>query len=133
MGARFLSFWMLLVSVILALILSACGSQPTGPAQVVESLLQALVDKDEARYVSLTCADWEMDALIEYDAFSLVATTLDGLDCQHTGMEGDAALVTCQGRIQATYSNEIQTFDLSDRVYRVIPQSGDWLVCGYTR
>jgi len=55
---------------------------------------------------------------------------LEGLSCAQTGTDGDAALVTCQGRLIATYGNEDQEIDLSARTYRLVEQGGDWLVCG---
>ena len=114
-------------------IIAACSPQKAPAAQAVETYLRALAGKDEARLVSLTCGEWEAEALLEYDAFTLVETSLKDLDCQQTGSGGDAALVTCRGSIQATYQNEVQQFDLGGRLYRVVQQGGDWLICGYTR
>jgi hypothetical protein len=115
----------------LAAVLPACSGGQHASATAVETFLQALADKNEAQYTTLTCADYELDALLEYDAFSLVKTRLEGLDCQATLVEGDNATVICQGEIVATYGNEDQTFDLSERSYAVINQGGIWLVCGY--
>jgi hypothetical protein len=64
------------------------------------------------------------------DTFQAVAARLDGLSCARTGSDGDTALVTCKGKLIATYGNEDQELDLSTRTYRVIEQGGDWLVCG---
>lgn len=106
----------------------------TSPAvQTLESYLTALVDKDEARLSNMVCPDYEADALLEYDSFGAVKTSLDGLSCKQTGQDGDSILVTCQGKIRASYSNETQDFDLGKRVYRLKPQGNDWLVCGYTK
>ena len=80
--------------------------------------------------VALTCSTYETDALLEYDAFSLVKTRLEGLDCQTSNEQDDTASVVCQGTIIATYGSEDQNFGLSDRVYQVVNQSGDWLVFG---
>ena len=60
-------------------------------------------------------------------------TTLTEIDCQQTGMDGDEAIVVCRGSIDATYSNEVRNFDLSERIYRVINTGSDWLVCGYSK
>jgi hypothetical protein len=73
-----------------------------------------------------------MDVLLELDAFQGVDTSLDGLACAQTGQQDDATLVTCQGKIVATYANEKQEFDLSKRAYRLVPQGDGWLVCGYS-
>jgi hypothetical protein len=124
---------MLLLSLLALAVLAGCGPQKSPAAKAVEAHLTALVNKDEASLTALTCADWETDALLEYDAFANLSATLKDLDCQQTGSDGDAALVTCKGSIEASYNNEIQSFDLGQRVYKVVPQSGDWLVCGYSQ
>lgn len=115
----------------LAVGVAACSRAEHPAAAAVESFIQALADKDEARYVTLTCGDFEADALMEYDAFSLVKTRLEDLDCQVVSVEGDVAAVSCQGRIIATYGNENQVFNLDERRYQVLNQGGEWLVCGY--
>lgn len=126
----------LVFAILLTLLaLTACAASQTGgdpaPVQALETYLQALANKDEARVSSMVCPEWEADALLEYDSFQAVETALEGLDCQQTGSEGDTALVNCQGKIQATYSNEVQEFDLSNRTYRMIRQGEDWQVCGF--
>lgn len=110
-------------------LLSACGPSKHPAAAAVEAYLQALVNKDESRLVSLSCPDFEETALLELDSFSLVKTRLEGLDCQAQAQE-DSASVTCQGQILATYGTEDQQFDLSGRTYQVKNIGGDWLVCG---
>ena len=100
--------------------LTACSGGKHPAAVSVEAFLQALVDKDEARMVSLTCNTYETDALLEYDAYSLVKTRLDNLDCQVSSEQADVASVVCQGAIIATYGSEDQDFDLSERVYQVV-------------
>ena len=124
----------LVVSLILfvsTLVLVACGSQnKAAPAKAVEDYLNALVAKDSNRLTTLSCADWEDDALLELDSFQAVTTKLDGMSCQQTGTDGDTALVLCKGKIIATYNNENQEMDLSTRTYQVVQQDGDWLICG---
>ena len=117
-------------SLLLPVLLYACGPSKNPAATAVESYLRALVDKDEARLVGLTCKDYEADALLEFDSFSLVKTRLEGLKCQAQGTSESAASVTCQGQIIASYGAEDQTFDLSGRNYQVQKEGGDWLVCG---
>ena len=115
---------------LMAAVLAACSTGKHPAALSVEAFLKALVDKDEAGMVALTCSEFETDALLEYDAFSLVKTRLEGLDCQTSSEQDNRASVTCQGTIIATYGSEDQDFELSDRVYSMVKQSGDWLVCG---
>jgi len=115
----------------LTFFLAACIGGEHPAAATVEAFVQALADKNEAQYVTLICADYELDALLEYDSFSLVKTHIDGLDCQAVSVDGDTAEITCQGEIVATYGNEDRTFDLSERGYQVVNQDDQWLVCGY--
>ena len=125
-------FFLLLILVLLAILaLAACATQKEdAPAKAVEDYLNALVAKDSDRLTTLSCSDWEDDALLELDSFQAVTTKLDGLACQQTGTDGDTALVLCKGKIIATYNNEDQDLDLSVRTYQVVQQDGDWLVCG---
>lgn len=113
-----------------ALSLSACATNNNAPAQAVEDYLDALVTKDADRLATLSCGDWEDDALLELDSFQAVTARLEGVSCEQTGTDGDAALVLCNGNIVATYNDEDQELDLSVRTYQVVQEGGDWLVCG---
>ena len=115
---------------LLAGLLYACGSSRHPAVTAVETYLRALTDKDEARFVGLTCKDFEADALLEFDSFSLVKTRLEGLQCQAQDTGEAAASVTCQGQIIASYGAEDQQFDLSGRKYQVQKEGSDWLICG---
>jgi hypothetical protein len=120
----------LAASLFLAGLLYACGPSKHPAVAAVEDYLRALVDKDEARFVGLACKDFEADALLEYDSFSLVQTRLEGLQCQAQDGGETSASVTCQGQIVASYGTEDQQFDLSTRKYQVQKEGSDWLVCG---
>jgi hypothetical protein len=122
----------LIVSVIIcSLVLSACASSSeNAPVQAVENYLNALVAKDGDRLSTLSCADWEDDALLELDSFQAVTARLEGLACEQTGTDGDTALVLCNGNIVATYNEEDQELDLSVRTYQVVQEGGEWVVCG---
>jgi hypothetical protein len=122
---------LILILVILTNLLSACASKrEDAPVKAVEDYLNALVAKDSDRLTTLSCSDWEDDALLELDSFQAVTTKLDGLACSQTGTDGDTALVLCKGKIIATYNNENQELDLSTRTYQVVQQDGDWQICG---
>lgn len=124
-------FLILILGIASTLALSACASKSSnGPAKAVEDYLNALVAKDSNRLTTLSCKDWEDDALLELDSFQAVTTKLDGMACTQTGTDGDTALVLCKGKIITTYNNEDQELDLSTRTYQVVQQGGDWLVCG---
>lgn len=111
--------------------LSACASSnDNAPAKAVENYLNALVAKDANRLATLSCSEWEDDALLERDSFQAVTVRLEGLACEQTGTEGDTALVLCRGKIIATYNNEDQELDLDVRTYQVVQDGGEWLVCG---
>lgn len=115
----------------LSLILSACkGGDSNGTVAAVEGYINALASKDQASLVSLSCAEWESDAIVELDSFQLVTVTVDGLACQQTGTDGNVTLVDCQGKFLMSYNGEPQELDLSTRTYQVVEQGGDWLVCG---
>jgi hypothetical protein len=101
--------------------------------QAVVSFLEALTNKEEALMISYTCPGYELGALLEYDAYALVKIRLENLSCQETSQENGAAQVSCQGSIEATYGSEQRSFDLSERTYQIIQDSGAWLVCGYTK
>ena len=121
----------LLIIMLTGILLTACsGSGDDAPAKAVEAYLNALVAKDENRLPTLVCGDWEQDALIELDSFQAVTPRLDNAVCKQTGTDGDTALVSCTGKIIATYNNEDQEMDLSVRTYQVVQDNGDWLVCG---
>ena len=123
--------FLVLILVIVTHLLSACSSKSNdAPAKAVEDYLNALVAKDVDRLTTLSCSDWEDDALLELDSFQAVTTKLDGLACSQTGTEGDTTLVLCKGKIITSYNNEDEELDLSVRTYQVVQQGGDWLVCG---
>ena len=125
------TFSLIFLLVFTILLLAACTSNAdNAPVQAVENYLNALVEKDANRLTTLSCGDWEDDALLELDSFQAVTARLEGLACEQTGADGETALVLCSGNIVATYNNEDQQLDLSVRTYQVVQESGEWLVCG---
>ena len=112
------------------LILSACGTGGDPSAQVVQKYLQAMVAGDASQTAKYACKDFEDQASKDADSFTGVKASLDGAACKKTGSDQGADLVSCTGKITATYGNEQQAFDLAGPVYKVIQQNGDWLVCG---
>ena len=125
---RKLALLVILLSM-LALSLSACGSQAADPAsKAVVDYLNALVAKDSTKLSALSCASWESSALLELDSLQAVKTRLDGVSCKTSGTTSGTSQVNCQGRILATYNGEDQTLDISARTYQVVQQGGDYLV-----
>lgn len=100
-------------------------------AQTVEAYLKAMIAKDSTRLTTLSCKDWEMQALLEMDGFQAVKAELEGLACSAAGTDGAATLVNCKGNIAATYGNEVQKISLERQTYKVQQVGGEWRVCGY--
>lgn len=125
--------WSLLFIVVLlsGLILSACAGGQDAPAQTVELYHQALVDKDQEKLISYSCADWESQALLELDSFVSVDTELVDMTCQTVSEEGDTAQVSCNGAISASYNGEAREFPLSGRTFLVVKENNEWRLCGY--
>ena len=124
-------FFLILLIVVLIPLLSACASgNDNASAKSVEDYLTALVEKDANRLSTLSCGDWEDDALLELDSIQNVTARLEGMSCEQTGSEGSTALVNCSGKIILTYTNEDQEIDLGARTFEVVQEAGEWLVCG---
>ena len=125
------TFSLILFIVFCTLAVSGCvSSNDNAPVQTVEAYLNALVEKDANRLTTLSCGEWEEDALLELDSFQAVSARLEGLACEQTGTDGETALVLCNGNIVASYNEEDQELDLSVRTYQVMEEGGEWLVCG---
>lgn len=121
----------MLVSLLSLLLLAGCAGGKSEAASTVEAYLAALVGKQSDQLSTLSCADWESSALTELDAFQNVEAQLVDLACSETGKDGDTTLVTCSGKITASYNGELQEFPLGDRVYQLVSEGGELRVCGY--
>jgi hypothetical protein len=124
----------LIMGFILVFLVTGCGGASArlkSPEKAVESYLNALVNKDSDNLSILSCADWEASALMEFDSLQAVTVRLDGLACTKTGEDGNYSLVNCIGKIVATYNGEDQNIELSPRIYKVVNQNDEYLVCGY--
>ena len=120
----------------LTFLLVACSTQKNNGAEaVVEQYFQAIVNGDEDRIATLSCADWESSARADVAAFYGVKARLEGVTCTkvETGESapGDSVVIECGGAIIATYNNEDASFELAGKQFKVIDQGGEWLVCGY--
>ena len=115
---------------ILVFLFAACAPA-AGPEKAVEKYFQAVDKKDSSQLSTIACQAWEADALMIMDSFQAVTTELDGLTCQQTGTDSNGmAVVSCQGKILASYEGEMLEFDLSIQEYLVENLNGEWLVCG---
>ncbi len=130
------SLFILSFVVLLAFLLAGCSQaqSSTNPPEVqaLESYVRALAAKDEAAYSRLICPSWEAQAFLEYDAYQGVESRLGDLSCRRTGGQGNAATVSCQGKITLSYGVEKQEVDLATRSYQLVSSGGSWQVCGYT-
>lgn len=121
-----------LAALLLALIISGCSNPGTGAAPAaVEAYLQALVQQDLNRMISVSCADWEAQAKVEHNSFAAVSLELKDLKCQEIGSDSDFKLVDCSGSIIANYGAEDLEIDVAGRTYQVISEGGEWRMCGY--
>ena len=122
-------FWRAL-ALSLFLTLAACSSKSPA-AQAVEDYWQAMVTQNSDLISQLSCAEWEEQAVMEVDSFQAVKARLEGMACAESGKEGEDVLVSCQGKIVATYNDEDRELALDARQVLVRPAGGEWLVCGY--
>ncbi len=112
--------------------LVACSSAPAGdPAQRIEAYLQARVKGDVERMITLSCAAWEPNARLEATSIQGRSPTLDALACRTSATEGNAAFITCTGRIITNYDGERREFDLAERQFKAMQEGGEWRMCGY--
>lgn len=118
-----------ILAVILAALLAACADEGS-PSRAIEAYLKAKVASDADELVKLSCAAWEANAAQDALSFKSVKAELQDMRCQAGDKDGDATLVTCQGRIAAEYDGEVRTQDLSAVTYRAVKEGGEWKMCG---
>ena len=116
-------------------LLAACGGGggdspgTIGPAETVERYLTAKVGRDTDTVRALLCSAAEANLERESRAFETVSDArIEGMKCTVTHESDDAATVSCEGRIVASYGMEETEFDLSS--YRVVKEDGEWKWCG---
>jgi hypothetical protein len=125
-------FRILLLWTVLLLMISNCSSESADNAPgAVENYLGALVSKDENQMINQSCADWESQAKLELNSFAAVEASLENLNCETSGQEGDYILVDCKGIIIANYGAEVLEIDLQKRTFQVLQEGGEWRMCGY--
>jgi hypothetical protein len=119
-----------IITILFALLLSACAKQADLPAAAVEAYWKAMASKDSAALSSLSCADYEGTALSTMDSFLAVDLVLTDLTCSSTNNTGDKADVNCKGSLTASYGSENFDFELSNKIFVATNPAGDWLMCG---
>lgn len=131
-SARIMRRMVWVAGVWLALILASCAGSSARPEEAVETFLKALMDRDEDRLYGAICPEWEAQAELELAAFSGVRGTLEGLNCQASGTDGQYTLVACQGKMLLNYNNrESRERSLDDKTYLARQVDGEWKMCGY--
>lgn len=121
----------LAIFILVSILAVGCSGGSQDAASVTKAYLQALVAKDENTISDLSCADWEAQAKLEVESMQSVSAALKDVSCKVSGTDSDKTLVSCQGSIQFTYTNESQQLDLSQRTYVMTKEGGEWRVCGY--
>ena len=123
----------ILLFVIAAVLLAACGGgqSSASAADATYAYLEALANKDKDTVVSLTCKDWEEQAMLEVDALMSVGAQLNNVSCSQVGEEGSDVLVVCGGSLDLTYNDEIRAIELDKRTYTMTMEDGQWRVCSY--
>jgi hypothetical protein len=126
--------WITILIILIALVsAAACSSQgaTNTPTDAIGAYIHALVAKDTNQVITLSCAAWEEQARQELRSFDANTLELKDLQCQEAGQEANATLVTCTGSILANYGAEQMELDLSNQVYKVVQEAGEWRMCGY--
>ena len=125
--------FLLLSSLLVMMGLAGCANQNAGSpaAEAIDAYLDALVQKEENQMINLACAEWESQAKLEFDSFAAVKVTLEGPGCTEAMQDGSIILVTCSGKIIASYGEEDLIIELKDRKYQVVIEDGEWRMCGY--
>lgn len=116
---------------LLALLLAACA-QPDNPVPTIERYIEARVAADLDTMVALSCADWELQAVVEASTFQALNASIEGMSCQVDGEEGDATRVACTGTIVTDYRGEEREWDLAAQTFLATFEGGDWRMCGYS-
>lgn len=120
----------LLGVIVFSLVLSACAKESSA-SEAIESYLKAKVDSNVEKLVTLACANYEAEAVLDADSFEGLNAKLQDLTCTESGTEGDSTLVTCSGTLQIEYrGEEPRTSPLDDTVYLARKVGSEWKMCG---
>ncbi len=127
--SRIISIFIPLIAFIF--ILSACSSSQNGAVTAIENYIRAESDQNEAQVSNLSCASWEVSALVEVDSLAGVGSKVENLACEQAGENGADTYVSCTGVLALDYNGEAQQIDLSSRTYIARQEGGEWRMCGY--
>ncbi|MFN2136276.1 MAG: hypothetical protein ACK2UK_10000 [Candidatus Promineifilaceae bacterium] len=110
-----------------AMLLVACSSGASAdPAATVQQYMKAKADGDADTIRQLLCSEMEGVLEREIRTFESVSDVrIEGMACQRVS---DSDVVTCSGKIVASYGTEDTEFPLAS--YRVVDEDGEWKWCG---
>lgn len=128
---RFMFRYILLLVLLAFMIVTCQSTKGKDASSVVVDYFKALVAKDANQAVNLSCAAWEGQAQLEADTFAINPATAQDIQCKVTSEAGNAATVTCTGKLVLDYNGEKQEINLADRSYQVVQEGGEWRMCGY--
>jgi len=115
------------ILIVFVFVLSACSSgSGADPSDTVEKYLQAKADANVNTIGQLLCS--EMEGVLERESRTFESVSgvhIEGMACEQVG---ESQVVTCQGKIVATYGTEDTEFPLAS--YRVVEEDGEWKWCG---
>ena len=116
----------LIIVFLMLIVLTACSSGGGDPADTVEKYIQAKADADSNKLSKLLCS--EMESILERESHTFESVSgvhVEDMACKQVG---DSQVVSCQGKIVATYGTEETEFPLAS--YRVVKEDGEWKWCG---
>lgn len=117
----------IMLAVLPLLFFAACSSGAgADPSATVEKYLQAKADSDASTISQLLCS--EMEAVLERESRTFESVSgvhIEDMACEQVG---ESQIVTCEGKIVATYGTEDTEFPLAS--YRVVEEDGEWKWCG---
>jgi len=113
----------------LALLLLVACAADAKPEDAVSDYLTARVAGDADALRGLACAAWEEEAVLQAETFQALDARLEGLACQQTSRNGDAAVISCTGTIIITYTGENSEQPVAG-AFSVVKEDDEWKVCG---
>jgi len=110
-------------------LLAACAEEKSA-SDVIEDYIKAIAAGDADKAVSLSCADWELEAQKDANGFKPYESEIENLSCQTDGKDGDFTRVVCEGKIITNYGvGGVREVNLSNFVYLAVQEDDEWKMC----
>ncbi|GEM_PF-1791154 len=97
------------------------------PEDVVYRYLEARTRSSSADMQDLSCAAWDLQAMIQSQSFRAMNAELKNVNCL-ANTTTDTAQVSCEGVIQTTYNGQNREWAL--RGFELTQEEGEWRICG---